>query len=109
MTHDYRNFKESAEEKLERLSACGMGYPTLGLPCVRRRGHDSPVSICFAIVKNTDGDVAGVWMTQDSKEWVTDISQFPKDLVISTPIFEQKMEEAMPDRRGLVAHSKGKS
>jgi hypothetical protein len=95
------------KEKLKRLGACGMGYPSLGMPCVRRRGHDSPVSICFAVVKNTNGDVAGVWMTQDSKEWVSDQSQWPTDLVISTPIFEQKMEEALPDRRGLVAHSKG--
>ena len=103
------SFKESVEEKLERLGACGMGYPSLGLPCVRPVGHDNPASICFAIVKDTNGDVAGVWMTQDSKEWVTDISQFPKDLVISTPLFEQKVEEAMPDRRGLVEHSRGKS
>ncbi len=103
------SFKEDIEEKLERLGACGMGYPSLGLPCVRPAGHGNPVSICFAIVKDTNGDVAGVWMTQDSKEWVTDVSQFPTDLVISTPLFEQKVEEAMPDRRGLVKHSRGKS
>lgn len=106
---DYPNFKESISEKLGRLGACGLGYPALGMPCVRPAGHDNPVSICFAIVKNTNGEVAGIWMTQDSKEWVTDQSQWPKDLVISTPIFEQKMEEMATDRRGLVAHSKGKS
>ncbi len=106
---DYTAFKESVEEKLERIGACGMGYPRLGMPCVRPKGHDNPVSICFAIVKNTNGDVAGIWMTQDSKEWVTDVAQWPTDIVISTPFFEQKMEEAVTDRRGLVAHSKGKS
>ncbi len=103
------SFKEDIEEKLERLGACGMGYPSEGLPCVRPKDHDGPLNDCFAVTRNEKGEIAGCFMGQDYKSWVTDISRFPKDLVVSTPFFEQKMEEAVPDRRGLVAHSRGKS
>jgi hypothetical protein len=110
-TTDNRNFPESMEEKLERLGACGMGYPSLGMPCVRPKGHDSPVSTCFALVKHTGAtdDVIGVFMTQDSKDWTTDRAQWPTDLVVLRPLFEEKVEEIVPDRRGLVEHSRGKS
>ncbi len=117
---DYPDFKESTEEKLERLGACGMGYPDLGLPCIRPVGHDGPLSDCFALVKNSFGETVGCYMQQDGKDWITDQSQFPTDLVISTPLVSlatrpnvcstsEKMEEIVPDRRGLVAHSRGKS
>ena len=102
------NFKETTKEKLERLGACGMGYPSEGLPCIRPTGHN-PLLECFALVKNTKGEVAGVWMTQDSKEWTTNATEFPADILIRTPLYEKKAEEIVCDRRGLVAHSRGKS
>lgn len=112
---DNRNHKESVEEKLERLGACGMGYPSQGLPCVRPKDHSNPISDCFALLEKPDGKVWGVYMQQDGKEWVDDQTQFPTDLVISTPLFKERTtyrlpgeDDALPDRRGLVAHSKGK-
>lgn len=55
---------------------CGMGYPTLGLPCVRPRGHNSPTSICFAVINNQ-----GVFMYQDEKVWVPK-DEWPKDAIL---------------------------
>ena len=105
----YPNFKETTKEKLERLGACGMGYPSEGLPCIRPKGHSSPVSDCFAIFRNQQGEVLGCYMTQDGKEWIRNPTYFPTDIVISTPLFSSSPREEVPDRRGLVAHSRGKT
>ena len=109
MSGSYREDRESVWEKLERLGACGMGYPSEGLPCIRPTGHDSPVSMCFALIRNRQGEMVGCYMAQDSKEWVRNHADFPTDIVISTPLFSDSLKEAKPDRRGLVAHSRGKS
>lgn len=106
---DNRNHKETIKEKLERLGACGMGYPDLGLPCIRPKDHN-PFHDCFALMEESDdGRIIGCYMQQDGKDWVTDRSQFPTDLVISTPLYSEKMEEAVPDRRGLVEHTRSRS
>ena len=105
---DHRNFKESMEEKLVRLGACGMGYPALGMPCIRPKGHN-PLLECFTLIKTGDEEVTGVWMTRDEKQSSTDANEFPTDLVTRIPQFEQKVEEVMTDRRGLVAHSRSKT
>jgi hypothetical protein len=103
--------KENIAEKLERLGACGMGYPSEGLPCILPKGHDSPVSMCFAMIRNRQGERVGCLMVQDGKEWVFDESLFPTDIVTSTPLYHDGMSDgrSVPDRRGLVAHSRGKS
>jgi hypothetical protein len=104
--------KEIIKKKLERLGACGMGYPSEGLPCIRPAGHDNPESTCFAMIRNRQGAKVGCFMVQDGKEWITDESKFPTDIVVSTPLYHDGMREevqAVPDRRGLVAHSRGKS
>lgn len=109
----------SIKDQLEKIGACGMGYPDLGLPCIRPTGHNS-FHDCFALVESPEGEVVGCYMQQDGKDWVTDRSQFPTNIVTSTPLFkernkdgrvfsEPKVAEATTDRRGLVAHSKGKS
>lgn len=108
---------DNMEEVLERLGACGMGYPDLGLPCIRPKDHN-PFHDCFALLEKPDGKVWGVYMQQDGKDWVDDPTTFPTDLVISTPLFKERTayqntaetdESSLPDRRGLVAHTKGKS
>ncbi len=106
---NFREDRETIQEKLERLDACGMGYPSEGLPCIRPNGHSNPVSNCFALIRNRQGETVGCYMQQDGKEWVTDPTQFPPDLVITVPLFRDAVVEQVPDRRGLVAHSKGKS
>lgn len=61
--------------------ACGMGYPALGLSCVRRKGHHSAVYPCFGIRKGQ-----GFLLWQDRKEAVPPRSDWPKGLVLpSTP------------------------
>jgi hypothetical protein len=105
---DYRNHKESMNEKLERLGACGDGYPSEGLPCVRPVGH-SPFLDCFALIRNRQGETVGCYMQQDGKEWIRNHADFPTDIVVSSPLFHDGISEVVPDRRGLVAHSKGKS
>ena len=105
---DFTAFKESMEEKLERLGACGMGYPSEGLPCIRPTGHN-PILECFAMIRNRQGEKVGCFMLQDGKEWVTDESIFPTDIVVSTPLFHDGLKESVPDRRGLVAHSRSKA
>ena len=114
---DNRDHRESMEERLERIGACGMGYPSLGLPCVRPKDHlenipkfhSSPVSDCFALVKKDDGTVWGVYMQQDDKAWTDDQTQWPTDIRISTPLFQQKLEEPVPDRRAAIAHTRAMS
>ena len=105
---DNRQHKESMEEKLERLGACGNGYPSLGLPCMRPKDHN-PFIDCFALVEGIDGKVQGVYMQQDGKDLVDDPTLFPTDLVISKPFMKRKMEHALPDRRAAIAHTKAKA
>ena len=115
--------REEAKQALEKIGACGMGYPDLGLPCIRLKGH-SGFRDCFALVESEEGEVVGCFMQQDGKQWVTDRSEFPGELATSTPLFKEKKidgrvysklkgsaeeKAAVTDRRGLVAHSKGKS
>ena len=60
------------------LQKCGMGYPTMGLPCIRPKGHKDAVSDCFAV---KDGQ--GVYMQQDGKDWVGgDRTKWPDDAII---------------------------
>ena len=104
---DYREDRETVGEKLERLGACGDGYPSEGLPCIRSAGH-SPIMEHFALLRNRQGEIVGCYMAQDGKEWVRNQADFPTDLVVTVPLFRDEMVEK-PDRRGLVAHSRGKS
>lgn len=92
---------------LERIGACGDGYPSLGMPCVRPKGH-SPFVDCFALVETIEGKVWGVYMQQDGKDWIDDKTRFPTDLVVSTPLFKEKMKEQITDRKGAIAHTKRK-
>ncbi len=105
---DFRADKETQEEMLDRIGACGMGYPSLGLPCVRPKGHDSPVSDCFAMVEELDGTVRGVYMLQDEKIWVDDPRKFPSELVVKHPIFKRKKAEPRADRRAAIEHTRRK-
>lgn len=106
---DNRNNPESIEEKLERLGACGMGYPSLGLPCIRPKGHSNPISQCFALVETNDSNVWGVYMDQDSKTWTQALTQFPTDLVVSKPLMKREIIEQIPDRKAAIAHTKALS
>ena len=107
---------ESIEEKLKRLGACGMGYPSMGLPCIRPKGHN-PFNHCFALVEETDGEVWGVYMMQDDMNWVSSPTQFPNDIVVSKPLVKRIKRKTpldpngnpIPDRRGAIAHTKAKS
>lgn len=59
-----------------KSSLCGMGYPSQGLPCVRPKGHDWPLSPCFAITS----DGKGVYLYQDGKEWCKSQKEWPEDV-----------------------------
>ena len=112
--------REEALQALEKIGACGMGYPDLGLPCIRPKGHG--FQDCFALVESEEGEVVGCYMQQDGKDWVTDPYDFPTELATSTPLFKEEKingrvfsklkgseeKEEVTDRRGLVAHSRGK-
>lgn len=109
--------RESIETTLKRIGACGMGYPSSGLHCIRPKGHDSPISRCFALVEETEGNVWGVWMDQDGKTWTQSLTQFPTDIVVSKPLVKSikrnnlldQKGSPIPDRRGAIAHTKAKS
>ena len=105
---DFQKHKESVRDKLERLGACGGGYPSEGLPCIRPTGHN-PILECFALIRNRQGEKMGCFMLQDGKEWVTDETIFPVDIVTSTPLYSDSLREVVPDRRGLVEHSRSKT
>lgn len=83
---------------------CGCGYPSLGLPCIRPKGHQSPVSDCFAV---KDGH--GVYMQQDGKDWVgPDRTRWPDDVLID-PEPEPESEPMPPaNRRAAIAATKAK-
>ncbi len=106
------------EEQLKQIGACGMGYPDLGLPCIRSKGHNS-FRDCFALVESPEGEIVGCYMQHDGKNWVTDQSEFPDDIVTSTPLFKERKKDGRvfsepkikttTDRRGLVKHSKARA
>ena len=62
---------------------CGMGYPGLGLVCIRPKGH-SPWLYCFAKTER-EAKIWGVFMQQDGKDWTDDPMDWPGDLVEPTP------------------------
>lgn len=97
-----------------RLEKCGSGYPSAGLPCIRVKGHQSPVSDCFAV---KDGH--GVYMQQDGKDWVgPDRTRWPDDELYTrdepkSPLYLLTQEEfetdIIPDRRAAIAATKAKN
>jgi len=87
---------------------CGSGYPSLGLPCIRPKGHQSPISDCFAV---KDGQ--GVYMQQDGKDWVgADTTRWPDDVIIADKLVLLTQEEwesdPVPDRRAAIEATKAK-
>jgi len=84
---------------------CGSGYPSAGLPCIRPKGHQSPVSDCFAV---SDGH--GVYMQQDGRDWVgPDRTRWPDDVLID-PEPEPEAEPLPPaNRRAAIAATKAKN
>ena len=83
---------------------CGGGYPSIGLSCIRPKGHQSPVSDCFAV---SDGH--GVYMQQDGRDWVgPDRTRWPDDVLIEPE--PEPEPEPMPhsDRRAAIAATKAK-
>ena len=105
---DYRDYPESMEEKLDRLGACGMSHPNLDLRCLRPKGHKYHIIECFSLIE-LHGFTKGVWMRQDGKDWVSDPTQFPTDLVVSKPLMKSEIVEQIPDRRAAIAHTKALS
>lgn len=85
---------EAAKKQVigNKPQACGMGYPSLGLPCVRPPDHG--FSDCFAL-KRKDGRLWGVYMQQDGKDWVSDPTQWPDDIADRT-LLEGQAETAPP-------------
>jgi len=102
--HHCLKYKFPKEKDLIEAEACGMGYPDLGLPCVRPKDHPG-IQDCFALTER-DGVTWGVFMRQDSKDWISDVTLWPTDIVISTPIVEPVLPKT--DRRGAIAHTKAK-
>ena len=86
---------------------CGMGYPSLGLPCIRPAGHASPLSVCFAVTVQNN-ELWGVWMYQDGKEWVADSKHWPDDLLLQKAPPGAEPPEPKVDRRAAVAATKAK-
>ncbi len=97
--------KDVEKSTSTEIETCGMGYPSLGLPCVRPKGH-SGIQDCFAITEK-DGVPWGVFMRQDSKDWVMDMTLWPKDYKASALIVEPALPKT--DRRGAIAHTKAKN
>jgi hypothetical protein len=60
---------------LRKTNACGMGYPGLGLPCLRRRGHSSFVSPCFSVRGGR-----GFWLYQDGRDSAGPEDRWPDDI-----------------------------
>ena len=82
-----------------------MGYPSMGLPCIRPHGHQShSMSDCFAVSTQSG---KGVYMQQDGKDWVgTDRADWPDDVLIKPEEFETDI--IIPDRRAAIAATKAK-
>lgn len=79
---------------------CESGSTTL--PCIRPKGHASPVSPCFAIARNGQG----VYLPPSSgKDWCEDKNQWPEDIL---PYEEPIDLGEVVDRRAAVESTKAK-
>ncbi|KKN88824.1 hypothetical protein LCGC14_0244310 [marine sediment metagenome] len=62
---------------------CSMGYPSLGLGCIRPKGHSQGLD-CFAKTEH-EGKMWGVFLHQDGNDWTDNPKHWPSDLAEATP------------------------